>query len=521
MNPTGGRKKIGPFIAGSARSSTSSIASADMSDDSYIKIELEAVQVRPFGSDEHQITSRHKESVKAADTKSQKQNPGNLKAITNPKYRADDREVTNDSHFSARYGSRIEPTTKSMRTASEGIKEQDEIPSDFLPERRSRVPLPVDNEVTQATSAFPPIDAHTITHDFGLPSTDHISYTKSELLLSFQALGDLGWGSMGYVEKVRYKSNRPFVRKKVSLQRSAKERKEYLEILHNEVDVMKSLSHKHIVQVIGSYSVEATTFAILMFPICDGNLEDLLQEMESYEMEKLSGNLNNWDLCNERWGWLCKWQVCLASALTYIHSRGIRHEDIKPKNIVYRDDNVYLTDFSSCTRFKFGDTTSTASAARTTRLYQAPELSEVGETSLHGRGADIFSLGCVFVEMEVVLLAHMRTQQQLPWQIDDLRSFCFPESDQGYTSGADPSYGRAVSSVVEWLERSSPNSPFPIVNDVLRPMLLIDRKLRPSAEQVQQRLLAYPSRQKYCACHRDLPLAAMPTGSLAPLPVSY
>ncbi|KAL8950593.1 MAG: hypothetical protein Q9222_003373 [Ikaeria aurantiellina] len=355
----------------------------------------------------------------------------------------------------------------------------------------------------QTISTLSPTPAHLIAQQCGLPVVDHIFYRRTDSVLAFQALGDLGRGSMGDVEKVSYNSHRPFVRKKMSLKRSPEDRKRWLEMIHNEVSVMKSLSHLHIVQVIGTYSVEATSFAILMDPVGEGDLRELLEEMEIHEAEIPSGNQSDCDLYDQRWNRLYKWHVCLASALAYIHSQGIRHEDLKPSNIIHRGSEIYLTDFGSSTRFDFEGTTSTASAARSTRRYQAPELRQVGHAGRHGRGADVYSLGCIFLEMEVVLIAHLRIQQQLPWQIKEFRSFCFSISDQDHPADDVATYGQATDRVSEWLELPSLTSRPSIADDVLKPMLLIDRKARPSAGEVCQKLLTYPSRQKLCACHSN------------------
>jgi len=48
---------------------------------------------------------------------------------------------------------------------------------------------------------------------------------------------------------------------------------------------------------------------------------------------------------------LCKWLGCLANALAYIHSKGIRHKDIKPKNILVNGDDVLFADFGSSHAF--------------------------------------------------------------------------------------------------------------------------------------------------------------------------
>jgi len=91
---------------------------------------------------------------------------------------------------------------------------------------------------------------------------------------------------------------------------------------------------------------------------------------------------------------------CLASALAYLHRTTIRHRDVKPTNILVRDNKVYLADFGISLDWEdlTGSTTNTYTV-RTIR-YCSPEVInfEPRNTS-----SDIWSLGCVFLEIYTVL----------------------------------------------------------------------------------------------------------------------
>lgn len=133
-----------------------------------------------------------------------------------------------------------------------------------------------------------------------------------------------------------------------------------------------------------------------MFLVGDGDLTRLLHEYS-----------DRWGNSNigypEAYNWLNRWFSCLASALAYIHAHGIRHQDIKPSNIVHLKDHIFFTDFSSSSRFDPGSTTSTENPTRASARYSAPEIldrwDENNDPKRHGTGSDIFALGCVFMEM--------------------------------------------------------------------------------------------------------------------------
>lgn len=103
--------------------------------------------------------------------------------------------------------------------------------------------------------------------------------------------------------------------------------------------------------------------------------------------------------------YLRTWIHCLASALAYLHLQQIQHDDIKPSNIVYRNCDIFFTDFGSSRDLKLRDATSTSSPALATRLFAAPEamMDRDGNIGRHGYKSDVFSLGLVFAEMLWVL----------------------------------------------------------------------------------------------------------------------
>lgn len=85
----------------------------------------------------------------------------------------------------------------------------------------------------------------------------------------------------------------------------------------------------------------------------------------------------------------------IAAALTYIHSRGIIHGDIKPENIIWDPTTKHyrLTDFSLA---EFFTTHEVITNTVSTMQYRAPEVAN--HTNV-GPGSDWFSLGMMLLEL--------------------------------------------------------------------------------------------------------------------------
>jgi serine/threonine protein kinase len=196
----------------------------------------------------------------------------------------------------------------------------------------------------------------------------------------------------------------------------------------------------------------------LMYPAADDDLAHFLYE----DCQHISKRQQDW---------INSWFKCLASALAYMHSQGIHHEDIKPKNIVHHGGRIYFTDFSSSRRLEASQDTSTDSPAVASRLFAAPEaMSDDGAVLRHGSKTDVYSLGLVFVEMLVVSLGE---------DIEQMRDSLFGEEclNRRYShviNKIEPFLAKHIfyrSSLVMWVGCS-------------HYMLNPDRHARPSAEDV-------------------------------------
>ncbi|XP_064093171.1 mitogen-activated protein kinase kinase kinase 4-like [Macrobrachium nipponense] len=151
----------------------------------------------------------------------------------------------------------------------------------------------------------------------------------------------------------------------------------------DELRIFEGIRHPHLVQC---YGVEIHNDEMLMFmEYCDeGTLESLAISTETGIPEEL----------------VRKYTRQLLEAVNALHERNIVHRDIKGANIfLTAEGNILkLGDFGCAVRLR-GHQTEVGELAGIvgTHAYMAPEIFQSSEG--HGRAADVWSLGCVVIEM--------------------------------------------------------------------------------------------------------------------------
>ncbi|KAI9781405.1 MAG: hypothetical protein M1839_005999 [Geoglossum umbratile] len=225
--------------------------------------------------------------------------------------------------------------------------------------------------------------------------------------LPFSHVKPLGKGSAAVVDAISFGPySQLYARKLVTFRPG---QTNYVDAVINEVNIMRRLPHIHIISISTTYEQESAkgcigSFGIIMNPVADCDLDQFLAE--------------NPTLTNTLEPKLKRWCVCLMSALAYIHERGVRHKDIKPRNIVVRGDQIFFTDFGIARLFAGQDTTETESHTLKTPVILFPSLGcargltrkqqycapEVAGAKRRGHAAaDMFSLGCVLSRIVTIL----------------------------------------------------------------------------------------------------------------------
>lgn len=161
--------------------------------------------------------------------------------------------------------------------------------------------------------------------------------------------------------KVLYGRDEPFVRR-----------------FEREALAVGALSHNHILPL---YDFgEQSPWYYLVMPYVDGcTLRDYLIRHKLLTLEEAASFLSQ-----------------IASALQYAHDHGVVHRDVKPSNILLRQDGyAYLVDFGLAKAMQGAEALTSAGAMVGTPEYMAPEQSN-GESDYR---SDIYSLGIILYQM--------------------------------------------------------------------------------------------------------------------------
>jgi len=200
----------------------------------------------------------------------------------------------------------------------------------------------------------------------------------------------LGHGGYGWVDEVISNlSFHRFARKRVLRSNNSSElARRAQQSLIDEIELMKKLRYKHLTQIVGSYT-DPKYIAYLMDPVAEDNLYGFLSNKHKVSTDEAPRILR-------------QFFGCLAGAVDYLHTRNVRHRDLKPQNILIKNDTVYLADFGAAYDWSKTDRQTTQDRdAPYTPNYMAPEVAAKGGS--RNCASDMWSLGVVFLEIATVL----------------------------------------------------------------------------------------------------------------------
>ncbi|CAM9221764.1 unnamed protein product [Chrysoparadoxa australica] len=177
--------------------------------------------------------------------------------------------------------------------------------------------------------------------------------------------------------------------------------------LQKEISLLETISHPHIIRYLGTQRNEDELFIFLEFA-SEGSVQQALRRFGPFSEAVVR-----------------KFSSELLDGLSYLHSSGIIHRDIKVSNILLDKGMVKLADFGCSKRIRLGGCAGDADALDQseqhfsivgTASYLAPEVLQLDGAGSHaggveeesiehtrgegyGRSSDIWALGLAILEM--------------------------------------------------------------------------------------------------------------------------
>ncbi|KAJ6257610.1 Serine/threonine-protein kinase [Drechslerella dactyloides] len=205
----------------------------------------------------------------------------------------------------------------------------------------------------------------------------------------------------------------------------------------NEIENLKRIVNHHCVKLVASYT-DHSSFALIMSPVARYNLSDYLKEVTSSDDDLAS--------------YLPNFLGCLSRTLWFIHGQKLRHRDIKPENILVHDGKILLTDFDCSYSWAHTNRSTTTKAPPRTWKYASPEVARLGlqETGRIKSSSDIWSLGCVFLEIITVWLG--RPLSELEESFGEDHYFQEPEKVEVWISRLREKASDLAKEALNWVE---------------------------------------------------------------------
>jgi len=196
--------------------------------------------------------------------------------------------------------------------------------------------------------------------------------------------GDIiGRGSLGSVfQALDQASGHIFAVKEVLINTSDDHDMKFKAALENEIKICSALKHPSIVTYLGHDTIDTYLYIYLEYMI-GGSMASVLSQFGAFEESLIATYTTN-----------------LLEGLDYLHSQEppVLHRDIKSANILMGTDSTgmelcaKLSDFGCSKR----DSETLSHTVKGSILWMAPEvIKSIG----YGRKADVWSFGCVIIEM--------------------------------------------------------------------------------------------------------------------------
>lgn len=197
----------------------------------------------------------------------------------------------------------------------------------------------------------------------------------------WKAGGILGNGRLGNVVRAMdVHTGEMFAVKRLFYEITSDSQRSFIESLEKEVQILQKLAHPNIVKFLGSESIADSLFLYLEY-LPGKSLAALISGLGPLPENLVKLYLKD-----------------ILTGLKYLHERGVVHRDLKGANLLLDEEGrVHLADFGCSTQL---DASCSHSDVLTSLKGSLPWMApEVIQQAGYGRKADIWSVGCVAIEL--------------------------------------------------------------------------------------------------------------------------
>lgn len=166
----------------------------------------------------------------------------------------------------------------------------------------------------------------------------------------------------------------------------ANDRRVYFERFRREADTVARLEHKNILPVFeyDEAVVAGEQLAYLVMPFVRGGtlrerIDDMRRMGRQFDLNTIASYISQ-----------------IADALTYAHSLGVTHRDVKPANLLFHSDGRLLLSDFGIVRLSAMPALTTVGNFLGTAEYASPEQASADQVDAR---TDIYALGCILFEL--------------------------------------------------------------------------------------------------------------------------
>lgn len=256
-----------------------------------------------------------------------------------------------------------------------------------------------------------------------------------------------------------------------------------------EVKTLKARHHEHLIPLVACYetpagqSYQSQDPALhLIFPWAAMDMSNWMRPNDARPPEHLRGP----EEPRRRKEYLYETILSLISALSYLHREidgtFTSHHDLKPQNIVLFGEQWKICDFGM-THLRSLEEGSQTERKLGSYAYHPPEY-EDKNVRKHGRSFDIWSMGCITMELAVLIAYGWEEEKLSAFEAERAKNLNRPcARDRN-----DVSFHNNMSIVDRWMEtlaREEGSRNFTYLMDTAAKMLSMDRDARPYSWEVE------------------------------------